>query len=175
KELQLDRENPALPDRTVHYRATLKAYTYEKEYPEWIKKLEYMNTQLKALIDIMVGVEAQAPSPRSDRFIEHFIHEEQEDLKERGNVASNTIQEQLNLSRHARPGEQHGLSLHEELLRVKLDAVEQQQKNLNKEREEFEKQKLRDKAELDKEKAKLVQLKTRNLKTEDSRTDNQNP
>uniref|UniRef100_A0A8R1ILK4 Uncharacterized protein n=1 Tax=Caenorhabditis japonica TaxID=281687 RepID=A0A8R1ILK4_CAEJA len=88
KELQLDRENPALPDRTEHYRATLKAYTYEKDYPEWIKKLEYMNTQLKALIDIMVGVEAQAPSPRSDRFIEHFIHEEQEDLKERGNVAS---------------------------------------------------------------------------------------
>uniref|UniRef100_A0A8R1J031 Uncharacterized protein n=1 Tax=Caenorhabditis japonica TaxID=281687 RepID=A0A8R1J031_CAEJA len=59
EELQLDRENPALPDRTEHYRATLKAYTDEKEYPEWIKKLEYMNTQLKALIESMVGVEAQ--------------------------------------------------------------------------------------------------------------------
>uniref|UniRef100_A0A8R1HG19 Uncharacterized protein n=1 Tax=Caenorhabditis japonica TaxID=281687 RepID=A0A8R1HG19_CAEJA len=83
------------------------------------------------------------------------------------------LDQQQNLLRHARPAEQHGLSLHEELLRVKLDAVEQQQKNLKKEREEFEKQNLRDKAELDKEKAKLVQLKTRNLKTENSRTDSE--
>uniref|UniRef100_A0A8R1I978 Uncharacterized protein n=1 Tax=Caenorhabditis japonica TaxID=281687 RepID=A0A8R1I978_CAEJA len=121
----------------------------------------------------MIGVEAQAPSPRSERFGEHFIYEEQGDLNEHGSVASNTVQEQLNLSRNARPAEQHGQSLHEELLRVKLAAVEQQQKNLKKEKDEFEKQKAREKAELDKQKANLVQFKARELKTEDSGTDNE--
>uniref|UniRef100_A0A8R1HUZ5 Uncharacterized protein n=1 Tax=Caenorhabditis japonica TaxID=281687 RepID=A0A8R1HUZ5_CAEJA len=57
--------------------------------------------------------------------------------------------------------------------RVKLAAVEQQQENLKKEKDEFEKQKTREKAELDKQKANLVQLKARELKTEDSGTDNE--